>query len=1140
MKARYSALALLPLVCAVPSAAALDLPLLWTADLNTVIENAATVADINGDGRDEVIIAGYTQLIALDGRGKVLWEWENEARLSTYAAVLVREGAPALIYVADVGGHLRCVDASGHEVWQAPLAGNTAWSSAVVCDLNGDGKPEVVQTDSTGAVWAFDALTGAVVWRGAVEGAPVSPAVGDLDGDGQPEVAVATGNGVLAVLRSDGSPLWQRPLGSSSPSWQTSAPVIFAAADGSRRVAVGSPGGEFFCFDAAGELLWRRSAAGPVTASISVADFDGDGLADVFFVTETGVIYRFREDGAPLWSLDMKGRTLAPGAIGDVNADGQLEYVLCAQNGRLMVLGQQGEVLFDRRFEHRTINATPAFGNLQPESPGLEMVIPGGEARRVLCFGTATSPEAPIPWPSYRRDAAMRGGAATAAAAEGAAVVPRNLAWNQILCGQGVRFDITNPAAGEPLTAIATCLRPDGARQAVTLRVSGAASQLLLPVEVLAPGAYAFTWCLADADGRQIAGASREVFIQPFANDRALARQATDALRAAADAAEEALPLSASALRREADRLDAAAQALLPLQETALAPHADDDARSNALSRTADLVASAERALSAARVVRQAAALGPGAGIIAFEPDDPWDSLGVADAVPAAASPLTVRRRALPGAHEPVALSVFNITDRTLHVRARAEAADGGPAVLALRAMGVPTPMGEIAWDALLELDDSEAVAIPSLSSVQLWLDLDLAGVEPGDHEVIVRLQALDGPGVLEGPANRRAVPAPEALVTIALDVLPFEMAPSGAFRLCTWGYVESSQFKDYAEAMYRNFLSHGNNVFPVGGLPSAEYDAAGALTKPLDFSALDAIIGRLRGEDVVILLQGTPGLSPASGAGEYGSPAYRKALKAYLADLVAHMTSLGFSREHYALYEVDEPGGHGWPMVCKLVESRKMVREADPEILLYTNGGGDVPMFEALAPVTDIWCPGLAQYATEPEKTAVMRAPGKHLWSYDCGYSNATAFGRTLKGGDVVAAYRSAAISAFRYGLTGAGFWTSITGAEDPWTRTEGFDYMMLYPGRTRPVTSRRWEAVRHGIEDFRTLAALRSRLEATDAGALDDATRARVEHLLEVSVPRFVDEAMNYQDPPQRLDLALAALRAEMLDCAAAVAAQ
>jgi outer membrane protein assembly factor BamB len=1140
MKVIHHALALVALLaCAAPSSAALDLPLLWTAELNTVIENAATAADLNGDGQEEALIAGYTQLIALRGDGKVLWEWENKDRLMTYPAVLMRPGGMALIYTADWGGNLTCLDGGGKEIWRAKLKGPTSWSASVVCDLSGDGKPEVVQTDSQGTVWAFDALTGAVIWQASVQGAPVSPAVADIDGDGKAEVVVATGSAILAAFRSDGSPLWNRALGSTSPSWQTSAPVIFTAADGEPRIAVGSSGGEIFCLAADAHILWQHSVAGPVASSISIADFDNDGLADIFLVTERGVIYRFREDGKLLWVVDMRGRSLAPGAIVDIDADGRLEYVLSTQNGHLLVLGQQGEFLLDRWFEHRTINTTPAFGHLARTSPGLEMVITGGEAGRVLCFGTRARAGVEWPWPSYRHDMRMSGSAVKVGRKAASAMTPENLAWDKILCGEGVRFNIINPSAkGKPLIAAASCLRPDGTRQTVNMGFCGSRAELVLPVEVLAPGVYAFRWRLDDAGGKAIASGSQGVFLQPFASERGLFERASAALRSAADAAEVALPLSAAALRREARLLDDSVQALLPAEEAALAAGSDRAVRSGALARTAALVASAQRGLKIAEVVRQAIALGPGTSVIAFEPADMWENRAVRDELPTRVlAPLRVQRRAVPGEHEPVAVNLFNLTDRALRVRVRIERSTTGPAVAAYRAMEVPTPMGELAWDALPELDESAAIAIPSLSGAQLWLDLDLSGVQPGNHEVTVRFQAIDGAGVLEGPPNRRAVPAPEAVAKIALQVLPFEIAPPGAFRLCTWGQAEGSQYGDYPEATYDNLLAHGNNVFPVGGLPAAEYDSKGTLTRPLDYAALDAMISRFRGKDVVLLLGGYPPLHGVSGAGEYGSQAYRAALKTYLADVAEHLRGLGFDREHFALYPVDEPGGAGWPTVRALVELGQMVRAANRDIMIYVDGGGDVLMFKALAPVVDIWSPPIGAVGTEPEKIAIMRGPGKQLWSYDCGYSNATASGRSLKAGDLVAMYRTAAISAFRYDLTGAGFWTSIAGPDDPWTRTEGYEYMILYPGRTKPVTSRRWEAAREGIEDFRILTALRSRLRGSGEKAPNAETRARISHLLDLSVPRLADNAMNSQQLPQHLDEALNAVRAEMMGCVAGV---
>ena len=62
---------LVALTSAAP-AAELKLPLLWQTDLQSFLESAATVADLNGDGRDKMLVAGREELFALDGRGKPL------------------------------------------------------------------------------------------------------------------------------------------------------------------------------------------------------------------------------------------------------------------------------------------------------------------------------------------------------------------------------------------------------------------------------------------------------------------------------------------------------------------------------------------------------------------------------------------------------------------------------------------------------------------------------------------------------------------------------------------------------------------------------------------------------------------------------------------------------------------------------------------------------------------------------------------------------------------------------------------------------------------------------------------------------------------------------------------------------------
>jgi hypothetical protein len=190
--------------------------------------------------------------------------------------------------------------------------------------------------------------------------------------------------------------------------------------------------------------------------------------------------------------------------------------------------------------------------------------------------------------------------------------------------------------------------------------------------------------------------------------------------------------------------------------------------------------------------------------------------------------------------------------------------------------------------------------------------------------------------------------------------------------------------------------------------------------------------------------------------------------------------------------------------------------------------------MYTAVAPYIDIWSPAVNTVTCEPVKYSIIKAASKTLWSYNCSYSNYGKpwnRGGTNKQSDIVSEYRIAGIWAFRHALTGAGFWTSITSPEDPWTRTES-EYPILYPGRTAPVTSRRWEAVREGVEDYRILAALKARLEAKGGPPLSDDARAKIKHLLDVSVPQYVDGITDEAG----LDL----LHAEMMDCAAAAGAR
>ena len=106
-------------------------------------------------------------------------------------------------------------------------------------------------------------------------------------------------------------------------------------------------------------------------------------------------------------------------------------------------------------------------------------------------------------------------------------------------------------------------------------------------------------------------------------------------------------------------------------------------------------------------------------------------------------------------------------------------------------------------------------------------------------------------------------------------------------------------------------------------------------------------------------------------------------------------------------------------------------------------------------------------------------------MWTYEC---SGNAKHRSPLG-----YYRGLAWLAWHHGLTGVGYWSYCTSSDDPWFRPkERDDYLLIYQGRG-VVPSKRWKAVRDGIEDYSMLAVLRDAADAAEqAGRAPDAVAA------------------------------------------------
>jgi hypothetical protein len=296
------------------------------------------VADLNGDGRPDLVITDYCS--------------DNNC-VSGGVSVLLGNGngtfQAAVIYVStQVGFGAR---------------------SVAIADVNGDGKPDIVVANACGGC-----TNGVGVLLGNGDGTfqpvatyetlsgPFSIAVADVNGDGKPDLVVAyfccwklSHDGAVGVLLGNGDGTFRPVIQYDSAGRQSfGVAVEDLNGDGKPDLVVvnqcPSPGcsaghGTAGVLLGNGDGTFQKAvtyAGGNHTFSVTIADVNGDGkpdllLADSGSVTGTGQgvsVLLGNGDGTfqPRAAYDPGGNTPLHVAVADVNSDGKPD-LLVANNG---------------------------------------------------------------------------------------------------------------------------------------------------------------------------------------------------------------------------------------------------------------------------------------------------------------------------------------------------------------------------------------------------------------------------------------------------------------------------------------------------------------------------------------------------------------------------------------------------------------------------------------------------------------------------------------------------------------------------------------------------------------------------------------------------------------------------------------
>jgi len=424
----------------------------------------------------------------------------------------------------------------------------------------------------------------------------------------------------------------------------------------------------------------------------------------------------------------------------------------------------------------------------------------------------------------------------------------------------------------------------------------------------------------------------------------------------------------------------------------------------------------------------------------------------------------------------------------------RADGQSFGGAILLREVIPTGSVNGEQVPDALPALNNAGVVRVAPNRSIKIWVSIDTHGAQPGSYAGSITFTPLSS-GL------------PNIELPLRLEVLNLRLPKEFPLRLCTWDYVPNRWFPSRTGEVLEDMSRHGVNIFPRSTIPPSRVDGDGKLG--IDWTVLDAELDRLEHRGKILFQLGHP---PIQFPAEKGAGDKHAIELEYIRALRDRLKTRGWSNADYAFYLLDEPGLDYGTNVPILLDAGKLFREADPQLLTYTDPvpGLSWKDFQLIEPLVDVWAPNMrlvsGLLSGDPRIQQIMKK--KTVGSYE-GVSQ-------VKSLSPLCYNRANAWRAQFFGLSGIGFWTHSTTDADIWFggKTINDEYALVYPGEL-PVPSVRWEAVRDGLEDVAAMTLLKEQIKkhrqsGTQSALVEEAEqelRIALCDIMELSDEAFVE---------------------------------
>lgn len=314
-----------------------------------------------------------------------------------------KDGKNDIAMLSSVGFLYAWSGATGETLWKPVDISNSGVASLVCDDINNDGIPDIIAVADFSLIYMIDGQSGNIIRREILGGVlETTPVVCDLDGDGKKDVVVVAEDGTVHFMYSPGFDSNYSKYSEFIDGPIYASPVILSRKDFSPFVVIANYDSKVYFIDGKTRtkktvnLLEASGKAHLVAGAPAIGDINGDGIDEVVVqsnvpqyvsaidTSKFSVIWTYFVEPVPPSNL----RFNASPVIGDFNGDKIADIAIVSANGSVQILKgnttyPSGELLWKLSIpESRRIISSPSAYDFDKDGM-LELVF-GTEDGKII------------------------------------------------------------------------------------------------------------------------------------------------------------------------------------------------------------------------------------------------------------------------------------------------------------------------------------------------------------------------------------------------------------------------------------------------------------------------------------------------------------------------------------------------------------------------------------------------------------------------------------------------------------------------------------------------------------------------------------------------------------------------------------